>query len=427
MLPSTESIQIILPIVSIAFLILSFKRTIYGVIAYFIILNAKLGDMYPALGAIRFELVAAIIVFISIFLSGRGIKNCLPQKNILNKSLWILFVVGMLSVPQAVDVSVSWQNGGYFLLKLTLFYIMLVLSINDYSDLRKMIWAFVLVTAWVAYEPVTSYLSGLVSEHAYGRVAYGRFGAAAGHVALANTLNQGIPITFFLALSEKGKKTRLLLWILMSLLIIGVVFSKSRGGFIGLIMLALGLVYFSKNKARAFVLLAVVLFLLLPLAGQKYLTHISTITHGIHSGRSSSDRYWGLVNGISMMIKRPILGVGIGCYAEARKRYFNYYFYAHNLYGELFGELGIASAVWFYWIYMIFKKTIKLKKLLDIDDAQHKYYFNILNGIQLGLFLRLFVGNFSHSAFIWFWFLMAALTVGIENITFCGVQERKSC
>ena len=64
MLPSAESIQIIVPVASIALLVMSLKNPVYGVIAYFVVLNAKLGDMYPVLGAVRFELIVALFVMV---------------------------------------------------------------------------------------------------------------------------------------------------------------------------------------------------------------------------------------------------------------------------------------------------------------------------------------------------------------------------
>lgn len=416
MLPSAESIQIILPVISILFLVFTFKQSIYGTISYFIILNAKLGDMYPVLGAIRFELVAAIIVLASIFIGRGNIANAFPQTDALNKPFWMLFAIGMLSVPQAVDVSVSWQNGGYFLLKLTLFYVMVVASINDRKDLEKMVWALLLVSAWTAYEPVVNYLQGGGEQHGYGKIAIGSFGVATGHVALANTLNQSLPIAIYWAISQKKKIFIGVAWCLIALIALGIVFSKSRGGFIGLLTTSAGVIYFSKNRIKTFAIFAALLIFLLPLAGQQYLSHMATIKEGVHGSRSSSDRYLGLINGISMMIKRPVLGVGIGCYAEARSRYFNYYFYAHNLYGELFGELGLASAVWFYWVYSVFLRCEHLKKLMAQQDSGENQFPLLLTGIQLGLLVRLVIGNFSHCAFIWFWFLMAALTVSIENI-----------
>lgn len=416
-LPPAQSIQIILPIASIVFLVLSFKRTIYGVISYFIIMNAKIGDMYPALGAIRFELLAAIVVFISIFLSKGGIENASPRNSELNKPLWVLFIVGLLSIPQAMDVAFSWEHGGYPFLKNILFYIMIVSAIKDIRDLRKIVLAFVLITAWIAYEPVVNYLNGIGGTYKYGEVAVGSFGVQAGHVALSNNLNQCIPMVFFIAHAKKSKVFKGILYGILAFLVLGVIFTKSRGGFVGLLIITLGFIYLSKNRAKAFMLGALAFMFLLPFAGEEYLSHMRTIEEGIHGGRSQMDRYLGLVNGISMMIKRPLLGVGIGCYPRARKIYFGYYFWSHNLYGELFGELGLSSAAWFYWIYVVFKKILLLKgKLIEYGDEESSFLKNTLNGVQLGLIFRLIIGNFTHSAFIWFWFLMAAIIVSIDTI-----------
>lgn len=416
MLPDPQSIQIIIPILSIILLLLSFKNNIYGVISYFMVLNFKLGARYPELGAIRFELVVAIIVLISIVIKGNITKFFEDLHNNINKSVLIFFIIGMVSVPQAIDMAVSWENGGYPLFKLMLFYIMVVSSVNNLADLRKILSAIVLVTAWIAYEPIANYFKGIVSEQMYGDVAIGEYGVARGHVALANTIVQVLPIAFYLAIFEKKAITKIIYWVILFLMAIGIILSKSRGGFIGIIVATVGIIYLAENRGKA-VMIAILLFVLLsPIAGGQYLDHMASIADGIFASRSSSDRYLGLVNGISMMIKRPILGVGIGCYAEARRIFFQYYFYSHNLYGELFGELGLASISWFIWIFFIFKRSSFLKKLLDRENENDDFYFHILNGIQVSLFVRLVIGNFTHGWYIWFWFVMAAMVVCIDNI-----------
>lgn len=401
---------------SCIFLALSLKRSIFGVIAYFIILNAKLGDMYPILGAIRFEFVAAVIVLLSIFLQAHGLQNILPSKNSLNRALWIYFGLGMLSVPLAVDATASWNNGGYTLFKLILFYVMVVASVHDRDDLTKLIWGMILVTGWIAYEPLYNYITGQVVESGYGDIAYGRFGVATGHVALANTLAQAVPVTYYWAISQKSRALKIAAFFFILVLVVGVIISKSRGGFVALAAVAAGVTYLSKDRIRTAAIVAMALVLLLPFAGRDYISRISTIREGVFQSRSTSDRYLGLVHGISMMIKRPVLGVGIGAYAEARRRFFSYNFYSHNLYGELFGELGLASISWFLWIYLIFKRTARLKKKVTGIDPESVKYHNMLCAIQVGLFTRLVIGNFSHCQLIWFWFFMGGLTIGLENI-----------
>lgn len=415
-MPSAESIQIILPVACILLLILSLKNPVYGVMSYFIVLNAKLGDMYPALGEIRFELVVAIIVLLRIFISLRGLGNILPRSSSINGPFWIFLVVGAISMAFSVDPVISWDFGGYFLLKHALLYLMIVSTVLTTADLNRFLWTFILVTAWIAYEPVANYIAGISSEHGYGAVAYGRYGAAAGHVALANTLNQAIPFIVYFSLAGKKQLPKIISAAVLVLLVFGVYASKSRGGFLGLIIVFLGMVYFARNRMRAVVIAGFLFVIFFSVAASDYLSHMSTIKEGVSASRSSSDRYLGFVNGVSMMIKRPIIGVGVGCYAEARGRYFQYRFYAHNLYGEILGELGIASIAWFYWIYAVFRRSKEMKNSLDMDKENDAFYINLIKAIQLALVLRLFLGNFSHGYFIWMWFMIAALTVCIQNI-----------
>jgi hypothetical protein len=416
MFPQAQTLQILFPVLCFIFLGLTFKNTVYGAIAYFIVLTSKLGDMYPVLGAMRIELVVAAVVLISISFSPRNLSYVFSGESKLNISIWPLFLVSMVSMVGSVDITESWTIGGYNLIKMMLFYVMMVSSIQTHEDLRKLGWAFVLITGWIAYEPVTNYLQGITGLQGYGEIAYGSFGAATGHVALANTLSQGLPLTFFWARSEKNNIKKIFIFSLVVLLILGIIFTKSRGGFIGLMTFGACVVYFSKNRSRAFFIFLIVVALTLPFAGADYINRIVTIGDGISGGRSSSDRYIGLVNGFSMMLKRPLLGVGIGCFARARSMYFNYYFFSHNLYGELLGELGLASIAWFSWVYLMFRTASRIKKVLDEDNEQHQFYRNILMGIQSGLAVRLVLGNFSHCAFIWFWFVMAVLIVGTERL-----------
>ncbi|MDW7646078.1 MAG: O-antigen ligase family protein [Desulfuromonadales bacterium] len=415
MLPAAEQIQIILPVACVVLLVMSFKRSVFGVVAYFVILNAKLGDMYPVLGAIRFELVAALVVLASIPVAGGRFSDALSGKNRLNKSLWLLFFVGMVSVVQSVSPSVSWDLGGYNLLKMTCFYVMVVASVREEKDLRILLWGVGLVTCWIAYEPVTNYFRGVVNEQGYGDVAVGRFGVATGHVALANTLVQMLPLVVLWGMAQKGHWSQKLIYAMAVFLVIGVILTKSRGGFVGLASVGFGLAWISKNRAKGFLLAGIFLGVCLMASGDDFTSRIATIGDGVFANRSTSDRYLGLVNGISMMIKRPLLGVGIGAYPEARSQFFNYWFYSHNLYGELLGELGLASVVWFYWIFAVFRRSSQLKAIDELKN-QRSFYWWILSAVQIGLFVRLVIGNFSHCAFIWYWFLMAGLVVGIENI-----------
>jgi hypothetical protein len=417
-MPDPQSLQILLPVVAFTFLIIGLFRPIFGTISYFIIMFAKLGEAYPALGDIRIELIAAVVILVPRFFSASGMVKLFDFSNKVNRLTWGVFIVGLLSLLFSINIEFSWNadSGGYNLVKMFLFYSMLISSIRSVKDLRIIVLATILLTFWVSYEPVYNYLKGVGNSQLYGLVAKGNFGVAAGHVALANSLSQIIPITFYTFLATSKKLNKGIIIFILCFMVFGVIATKSRGGFIGLVSCAAGIVFLSQNKKRAIIYTIILLFALLPITGKDYINRISTIQDGISGGRSSSDRWEGLINGVDMLKKRPILGVGVGCYAYARSRYFNYFFYSHNLYGELLGELGFSSCVWFLWIFTIFKRLSFIKQGTDQNRDEERYLYLTATGIQVALFTRLILGNFSHCAFIWFWFCMAALAASIETL-----------
>jgi hypothetical protein len=73
---------------------------------------------------------------------------------------------------------------------------------------------------------------------------------------------------------------------------------------------------------------------------------------------ATGDRLIGLINGIEMVLKGNIIGVGPGCYSLARGYYFGYRMEAHNIYGEIIGDLGIPGAIaGFFLLWAVIKIT----------------------------------------------------------------------
>jgi O-antigen ligase len=137
-----------------------------------------------------------------------------------------------------------------------------------------------------------------------------------GHVALANMVLQGMPFLWFMGVCNRGKLLKLVGVILFSLCLYGVVVSGSRGGFIGLVVLLFCLTIFSKHKLLM-IGLGVFLILCIPIiAGSNYMDYMNKMLslEILDVDLSAGSRATGLKHGLEMMVKRPILGVGPGCY-----------------------------------------------------------------------------------------------------------------
>ena len=156
------------------------------------------------------------------------------------------------------------------------------------------------------------------------------------------------------------------------------------------------------------------LFLCLPLiTHSSYMDYMSTILSLDGSDVSTSSRSEGLTNGFEMLVKRPLLGVGPGCYPLARKAWFGWGLWAHNHYGELMGDLGIiGTVVWFVVFKNYFMRAWRFLKENRGDSPLR----NVCLAVVVATIVRLVIGMGSHSVYSFFWYMMAGIIVSAFRI-----------
>lgn len=241
-------------------------------------------------------------------------------------------------------------------------------------------------------------------------------------MALANMILQAMPIMWYLAIANKSRLLKLIGFTMFTLMLYGVVISGSRGGFIGLIALAACVVFFAKHRLLAIGGVLIILLILPSFSGKGYLDYVSRVLTPDIVDRDG--RIGGLISGFEMMIKRPILGVGPGCYPVARKAWFGWGLWAHNHYGELMGDLGIIGVwAWFGFLIAYMKKAIKLRRI-DTGTASSA----ILTGVIVSTIVRLVLGMGTHSVYTFFWYMVAGIVAVqmriIENMNSVGFNKK---
>jgi len=98
----------------------------------------------------------------------------------------------------------------------------------------------------------------------------------------------------------------------------------------------------------------------------------------------------------------------------ARGRYFGHPMDAHNIFGEVMGELGIPGTVaWFFLIRATFINLMKSKKMLRAMAMQRSFYYFLASGMQASLIVRLFVAMGSHGLYYFYWYIMPAMSAAI--------------
>jgi len=408
-MPHPDTIRLILVIIAgLAFLAM-FKRPFYGVICYLIVMMIRPGLYYPELAELRVEFLVGVVILVIILLSPGRLQRMQLKGNDIVKWMVILYGVMLVSMLQSFnfDVSLEWM---YDFSKIFLFFIMIVTLLDNEKDIQIFLFMFVIVTCLIAYTAIHNYLEGnIVKSISSGRIDYAtaEIGMGSGHVALANLTLQGMPILWFLAVSSPKMLVKILGILLFILCLYAVVISGSRGGFIGMSFLWICLIFFSK-KRFLLISVGVLAAIILPLFSQSNYIDVVLKPFTGNLDVSGESRFTGLRNGIEMLIRRPLLGVGPGCYSVARKAWFGWGLWAHNHYGELMGELGVIGiVVWFIFLKKYFMTAWNIAKTANnISVIKSACYAVIVTTI-----VRLVLGMGTHSVYIFMWYMMAGVMV----------------
>lgn len=405
--------------VTLLFLLVSFFQKNFFVCAYLLIVINRPGLYYPVLEQFRFELIVAIWAMLLIIFSGQASALLSVQRHKIVRYMFYFFAVIVLSMLQAFDLVQSWEWIYKQVFPSILIALLMLVYCRNKRDLNFLLWVYSITMASLGYEAVFRYLAGDVTDILNTGIGGFQFataeqGRASGHTSLANYLLYAMPFLWYLGCASQKMFAKLAGFGIFSFCFAGVLISGARGGLVGLILLFIFITLFSDKKAIVISLGVAALFLSIPLMGDKYLNRMSTITDLGGSDLSAHSRLSGLIHGIEMMIKRPILGVGPGCYPLARKAWMGWSLWAHNLYGQLAGELGVIGCiVWFRFFQQYLKRCQEIRKIPLCDP----WLKTMSTAILVSSFVSLGLGMFSHSLYSFIWIIMASSAIIIDELS----------
>lgn len=421
-MPDPQIIKTIALVIIFILLILTFKNNFYGLLAYLCISITSPGVYFPFLGKIRFEMVVALILLLVIILSQEGLNSLSLKRSPISRNLFLFFLVIIFSMIQALDFPTAYDRTWDFA-KVYAFYFMIIALIKTDRELKIFLLSFGILMAWIGYEPIYNFLHGEVIAYGETTYAVAETGRGSGHVALGIYLLQGLPFLWYLTVSNQNIKGKLIGLFPLIICFIALIISGSRGAMIGLVMMILLIAYFSNHKILYLLSGGFIIMIALLSMGSGYLSHMRTVLEFGQSDLSAHSRVSGLINGIDMLIKRPLLGVGPGCYPVARKLWFGWGMWSHNIYGQLAGDLGFAGIiVWIIFLYSYLKKCFVMRKSLNRDSL----YYGIINGLIVSNIVSLVLGFFAHTLYGYFWCMSAAVVVVMEDLLIKRKAEMES-
>lgn len=290
-----------------------------------------------------------------------------------------------------------WGYWNQFVKIMALFFF-ITLTITKRLHIDTFVWAIVLaISAYAGMEAVKYVLSG--GSH---RIT-GRAGIIADRNDLAVAINMCIPLVIYLIHVTKHTLLRQGLWVLLLLNILAIVGTFSRGGFIGLSVLAFAFWLKSNRK----IIWALAAFIILPIlyanAPEDWQERQSTVQTAAHEDGSFIGRIWAWKISTMIALDNPVTGGGFRSVTEPTL--WNYYapltpefgpIYshpipdsikpkaAHNIYFQVLGDHGFVGL--FIFLMMLLLALLNNMKNARLGKKHGVYWYHQLsNAMTLSL------------------------------------------
>lgn len=400
----------------------------YLLVIYLIIEFIRPQSFVPGMGSLRPGLI--LFVFMGLYVMANIQKFILRDSQ--TKLFALLLILMTIHVPLAVNNYHAFQvwKG---MIYLCLVYTIIINYINTPDLFSEFYEKLLLVLAIV----------GIVGVINGGRIPNSGFLGDENDFALL--MNMAFCLSFFMSLNKKGSG-KVFYFVLCGVFLAGVIFSQSRGGFVGFVPVALFCLYKVKSKGFALLALGLIAIVFASFAPDDYWDEMSTITEeNIQSGTGATRWYYWKC-GWRMFVDNPVLGVGQGNFPwriseyEDREGYrgrFHGSRPAHSIYFTLLPELGMVGTMIFL---LLVKKnfgtirrirTYAQKELKHINSDQAQYYDNLGLGL-MGAFVGYFFSGIFLSVLYYphFWVLLAlplSLEKSMHSVRNLGLQENISC
>ncbi len=386
-----------------------------GVYLFTLMLYARPNDLAPALGAFPLVKIVAISVLLIYIGSKISAGERLSVWTLEMTMLVVIAALGLLLMP----IAVSPVHSYYVLTELYLKTVMIFILMVNLIDTRQRIfslWKLVVVCgAALGVGAIRSYMKGEFSMKGV-RIEGFVGGMFENPNDLATALDILLPFAVALTLSSKGL-ARLFYLVCAAVLAIGVLFTLSRGGFLGLIAASGVLLWKLGRWRRMKTILGVALIcgILLAVMPGGYGARIATIFNSEQDRTGSSQQRRELLErAATVAITRPIVGVGMG----------NFHIYsirdkpAHNAYLEIAAELGVMGLI--AYLILIFAPLRSLRRIerqtrgMRSKGEREMYWLSV--SIQAAFIAYMVCSFFASIQYLWYLYYTAAYAVALRRI-----------
>lgn len=382
-----------------------------------------MGSRLPVLGAIRFDLLL-VAALAAIAVGAQGVPR--GPLSATDKWLRILITYALLTVPFVEWPGSVIRHGLEALIKAAVFYYFTIAFVDTEARLRKFLVVFSACQLFRVMEPL--YLH--VTEGYWGSTAsmanwetLDRLSGAPSDIVnpngLAFVICTVLPFLYFGA--SLSWRFALVAAVGGPLSIYALMLTGSRTGFLGLLVIAAGILI--KSRQRAVFLVSA---FLVGVGGFPMLSadmqdrYLSIIGMGEKNEGTAEGRWTGVMINFEVAMRRPLFGHGLGTSREANANFGKDDQPAHNLYAEAAQELGFIGMI----LFVFFMKTIvngfaECKRVFSQVDQQ-AFLTRVVDALQVWLWLNIVFSFASYGVTSFEWYLLAGLSVVSQRLATHG-------
>jgi len=342
----------------------------------------------------------------------------------------MVLLVGLgavLSIPFAIDPTEAWGAFTDLLIKTILIFIVFVNAVRTELRLKLLFWLVLAVSIYLSVNVISDYHAGVfkigMEETNTQRVAGAIKGLFDNSNDLALHLVTVIPIAFVLALEKRGLIRKVVYLGITLLMISAVIITFSRGGFLGLIAMALVLVrkLGRRNRTAALATLVFGVIFFLAVAPATYSGRLATIFDSAADiTGSASQRTQVLKRSILVALRYPLFGVGIGNFHHKSFQELG----THNAYTQVAAETGIAAMI-AYIIFLVHPlRRLRLieRELFERNENSRFYYLAI--GLQASLVGYMVASFFAAVAYQWYIYYLVGYAIALRRIYYLEESQK---
>jgi O-antigen ligase len=386
-----------------------------GVYLFTQMLYARPNDLAPALGdfpLVKIVAIGALLIYIGSKISA---GERLSVWTLEMTMLMVIAALGLLLVPIAASPEESMAVLTDIYLKTVIIFILMVNLIDTRQRIFSMWKLVVICGAALGVGAIKSYIKGEFTDKGL-RIEGLVGGMFENPNDLATALDVLLPFAVALTLISKGR-ARLFYLICAAVLAIGVLFTLSRGGFLGLIA-ASGVLLWKLGRSRRLKTtlgVALICGVLLAVMPGGYGARIATIFNAEQDQTGSAQLRSELMKrAASIAISRPIVGVGMGnfhIYSIREKR-------AHNAYLEIAAELGVMGLIAYLILILAPLRSLHRieRQTMGMRSKSEREMYWLSVSIQAAFIAYMVCSFFASIQYLWYLYYTAAYAVALRQI-----------